>query len=116
LQTLVDALFGDVMSALDSNGLTNGTLVIRMADHGEMGLSHGLREKVYNAYDETIRMPFIVSNPVLWPAAATTDAMASTLDLVPTLAAITGATDTSKHRGTSLLDVIEGTQPSVQPG
>lgn len=114
LTTLTDQLFGDVMCALDGAGLTNDTIIIRMADHGEMGLSHGLREKMYNAYEETIRMPFVVSNPTLWPGAETTDAMASTLDLVPTLAAMTGSTDTSGLRGRSLLPVIEGMETSVQ--
>ena len=114
LTTLTDQLFGDVMCALDKAGLTQNTIIIRMADHGEMGLSHGLREKMYNAYEETIRMPFVVSNPTLWPTAQTTDAMATTLDLVPTLAAMTGATDISGLRGKSLLPVIEGTQKSVQ--
>ena len=38
------------------------------ADHGEMGLSHGgLRQKMFNAYEETIRVPLVVSNPVLFP-------------------------------------------------
>ncbi|HKS22837.1 MAG TPA: sulfatase-like hydrolase/transferase [Thermoanaerobaculia bacterium] len=114
LHTVVDALFGDVLAALDKNGLTENTLIIRMADHGEMGLSHGMRQKVYNAYEETIRMPFIVSNPTLWPAAATTDALASTIDLVPTLAAIVGSSNTTTLRGVNLLPVIEGSQPYVQ--
>lgn len=114
LQTLVDGLFGDVLAALDGKSLTNNTVIIRMADHGEMGLSHGLREKVYNSYEENIRMPFIVSNPVLWPTGATTSALASTLDLVPTLAAITGSTKTTTLRGVGLLPVIEGQAASVQ--
>lgn len=114
LQTLVDALFGDVLAALDAQKLTDNTIIIRMADHGEMGLSHGLREKVYNAYEETIRMPFIVSNPTLWPSAVTTDAMASTIDLVPTLAAIVGSTNTTTLRGVNLLPVIEGKLETVR--
>jgi arylsulfatase A-like enzyme len=114
LQTLADSLFSDVLAALDAGGMTGNTLIIRMADHGEMGLSHQMREKMYNAYEETIRMPFIVSNPTLWPAPKTTDALASTLDLVPTIGAIVGATNVSTLRGVSLLPVIEGRQASVQ--
>ena len=41
---------------------------MRTADHGEMGLSHGgLRQKAFNAYEETINVPLVVSNPVLFP-------------------------------------------------
>lgn len=114
LHTLSDALFGQVYDKLSALGILDNTLIIRMADHGEMGLSHGLREKMYTAYEEAIHVPLIYSNPVLWPAAETTDAMVSSLDLVPTLAAITGSTNTSTLRGTSYLDVLEGTRSDVQ--
>ena len=36
-----------------------------------MGLSHGgLRQKAFNAYEETIHIPLVVSNPVLFPKPA----------------------------------------------
>ena len=57
------------------------------ADHGEMGLSHGgLRQKAFNAYEETIHVPLVVSNPVLFPKPAETDALASLVDVLPTIA------------------------------
>jgi arylsulfatase A-like enzyme len=57
-----------------------------------MGLSHGgLRQKMFNAYEETLRVPLVVSNPVLFPIGATTAAPASLVDLVPTLLSMTGA-------------------------
>ena len=41
----------------------------RISDHGEMGLSHGgLRQKMFNAYEETIRVPLVFSNPWLFEA------------------------------------------------
>ncbi len=34
-----------------------------------MGLSHGgLRQKAFNAYEETLNIPIVISNPVLFPA------------------------------------------------
>jgi arylsulfatase A-like enzyme len=114
LHTLSDALFGQIYDKLSDLNLLDNTLIIRMADHGEMGLSHGLREKMYTAYEEAIHVPLIYSNPILWPSPLTSDAMVSSLDLLPTLAAITGSTKTSTLRGTSYLDVLEGTKPDVQ--
>ena len=33
-----------------------------------MGLAHGgLRQKAFNAYEETIGVPLVVSNPLLFP-------------------------------------------------
>ena len=49
--------------------------IARISDHGEMGLSHGgLRQKMFNAYEETIRVPLVFSNPLLFgrPARAAT--------------------------------------------
>ena len=57
-----------------------------------MGLSHGgLRQKAFNAYEETINVPIVVSNPVLFPEPAETDALAALIDLLPTIAALAGA-------------------------
>ena len=61
---------------------------MRCADHGEMGLSHGgLRQKMFNVYEETINVPLVVSNPVLFPRRRETDALASLVDVLPTLLA-----------------------------
>lgn len=87
LQKVVDRHITDVLNALDDNGLTGDTVVIRVSDHGEMGLSHqGLRQALFNAYEESIHIPLIISNPLLFPTALQTDALASLVDLVPTLA------------------------------
>jgi choline-sulfatase len=90
LHTVVDQHITTMLNALDAFGLTDDTVIIRIADHGEMGLSHGLRQKMYNAYDETIRVPLIVSNPMLYDGPPETEAFASLIDIVPTIAGIAG--------------------------
>lgn len=96
---LVDAHFGTVLDALESNGdLRDGTLVFALSDHGEMGLAHGLmREKAYNAYEETIHIPLVVSNPKLFPGPVQTSALASLIDLMPTLATLAGVKDPGQY-------------------
>ena len=71
---MVDEKIGRVLGALgdagDPGSLRSRTVIFRCADHGEMGLSHGgLRQKAFNAYEETIHVPLVVSNPVLFPQA-----------------------------------------------
>ena len=114
LQTVVDAEVGRFLDALDACGLTNSTLIVRMGDHGEMGMSHGLREKMYNAYEETIKVPLIFSNPLAYPGQHGTSAMASLLDLVPTLAAVAGAPLPRTLRGQDLTPVLANPKTSVQ--
>lgn len=85
----VDGYLVEVMDALDSTGLTNDTVVVRTSDHGEMGTAHGsMRQKNFNAYEETLRIPMVYSNPDLLPQGATCDAMVSHVDLLPTLASL----------------------------
>ena len=89
LNQQVDAQIVKVLDALDANGLTEDTIVIRTSDHGELGMSHGrMRQKFYNAYRETLSVPLIVSNPRLYPRPESTDAFASLIDVLPTLASI----------------------------
>lgn len=114
LQTVVDAEICRVLDALESKGLTDSTLVVRMADHGEMGLSHGLREKMYVAYEEAIHVPLVFSNPLAFPQKVETHALASLLDLLPTLAAVAGLPEQSGLHGKDLTPVLSGAQPSVQ--
>ena len=55
-------------------------------------MSHGgLRQKMFNAYEESIRVPLVISNPVLFPEPRESDALVSLVDLVPTLLGLTGA-------------------------
>jgi choline-sulfatase len=96
LMMAVDRQIGQILNVLDPN--QNGTgpalndaLIIRTSDHGEMALCHGgLRQKAFIAYEEALRVPLIWSNPGLFPAAKTTNAMVSHVDLLPTLCELTG--------------------------
>lgn len=76
-----------VLNKLEETGLMDETLIIRTSDHGEMGLSHGgMRQKNFNFYEETLRVPLVYSNPQLYPRPHRTDALVSHVDLLPTLA------------------------------
>ncbi|HEV7587468.1 MAG TPA: sulfatase-like hydrolase/transferase [Longimicrobium sp.] len=116
LNRLADGEMAKVAGALDELGLTESTLVVRCADHGEMGMSHGLREKVYNAYEETIHVPLVFSNPVAFPEPVSTPALASLVDLLPTLAAIAGVPAPDGIAGVDLTPVLAGEAASVQDG
>jgi choline-sulfatase len=81
-----------VLDKLEQTGLFDDTLIIRTADHGEMGLSHGgLRQKNFNFYEETMRVPLVYSNPRLYPQPLKTDSLVSHVDLLPTLASMVKA-------------------------
>ncbi len=64
-----------------------------------MGLAHGgLRQKNFNVYEESQRVPLVYSNPRLFKAPRTTNALVSHVDLLPTLASLFGAPPKARAR------------------
>ena len=91
MTALADNQLSRILDLLDAKGLTEDTLIVRVADHGEMGLSHGgMRQKDYSAYEETIHIPMIFSNPRLFPRPLETDCLAGLIDVLPTLLTVAG--------------------------
>jgi choline-sulfatase len=111
LHGVVDRHIGRILRALgpadDPGSLRARTLIVRCADHGEMGLAHGgLRQKMFNAYEETINVPLVISNPALFRSGARTEALSSLVDVLPTLAGITRSPAPNGLRGRDLGPVL----------
>jgi choline-sulfatase len=87
-----DSYLVNVLDKLEQTDLLDDTLIVRTADHGEMGLTHGgLRQKNFNFYEEAIRVPLVYSNPKLFPRPLSSDALVSHVDFLPTLAGLAAA-------------------------
>ncbi|WP_187368738.1 sulfatase-like hydrolase/transferase [Baekduia soli] len=120
LHRVVDEKLGRLVTLLGDPGdpasLRSRTVVVRTSDHGELGLSHGgLRQKMFNAYEEAIRVPLVVSSPVLFPEPRTSDALVSLVDLVPTLLGLSGAPgDPAAFDGIDLGPVLRGERDGVR--
>jgi choline-sulfatase len=96
LHRVVDEKIGRLLRVLgraeDLDSLRSRTVIARVSDHGELGLSHGgLRQKIFNFYEETIRVPFVISSPRLFPQPRESDALVSLVDIVPTFLGLAGA-------------------------
>lgn len=112
LYKVVDQHIMAVLDALDSNKLTNDTIIIRLGDHGELGLSHKLTEKCYTIYKEVVNVPLIFSNPVIFPEKQETNALWSHVDLVATVAELAGAEPIGV--GVSQVPVLKNPQSEVR--
>jgi arylsulfatase A-like enzyme len=87
-----DAYLVRILNTLEKSGLLDNTLVIATADHGEMGTAHGgMRQKNFNVYEESTRVPLVYSNPRLFKKPRTSEALVSHVDFLPTLATLVGA-------------------------
>jgi arylsulfatase A-like enzyme len=99
----VDEEFGNIMAALEEDGLINETVVAVLNDHGEEFFDHGGFEHGHTLYPELINMVLIVRIPGqdLREAAAT--GYVSHVDIVPTVLDALGLTAAVDFDGQSFL-------------
>jgi choline-sulfatase len=119
LHRVVDRNIGRLLAALGDAGdpasLRSRTVIVRTSDHGELGLSHGgLRQKMFNAYEEALRVPLVVSGPALFDGPRTSDALVSLVDLVPTLVGLGGGDVDGSVDGFDLGPVLRGERDAVR--
>lgn len=88
----VDQHLGTVLDALEATGQAEKTIIVYTSDHGELAGAHGLRQKGMVAFREVVNVPFIVVHPDGKEGASTT-AVGSAIDLVPTMLAWAGVSD-----------------------
>jgi len=97
LMRSTDAYLVKILDTLRARRLLDDTLVIRTADHGEMGLAHGgLRQKNFNFYEETMTVPLVYSNPMLFSRPRQSQALVSHVDFLPTLASMFNAPQSAR--------------------
>jgi arylsulfatase A-like enzyme len=94
----VDWSVGEIMKTLEKNGLDKNTLVIFTSDNGpwlnfgnHAGTTGGLREGKGTSWEGGQRVPCIMKWPGVIPSGTICNKLASSIDILPTLAAITGA-------------------------
>lgn len=83
----VDDKIGMLLDALDDSGLAGHTVVIFVADHGEMLGERGLWYK-FCLFEPACRIPFIICPP--WDVGVESDQVVSLLDLFPTVLDLAG--------------------------
>lgn len=107
--------FVDELEKASANGkkLADDAIVIRLSDHGEMGMAHGgMRQKAFNAYEETLRVPMVISNPILFPKGdkkvlKSSDNLASLIDIMPTIASLVGIEEPARSlQGKNLVPIM----------
>jgi len=96
-----DTLVGQAMEALRASGQQDRTIIVFMGDHGPT-FQHGKM----TPYDLGLRVPLFFAGPGI--RTGTTLALASELDLMPTLLDLAGIAAPVKLHGISLRGVLEG--------
>ena len=104
----VDDNIGRLMDVLEEIKLTEDTLVIFMGDNGYYLGEHGLGDK-RTAYEESIRIPFLLRYPRL-VGPAVRDELVLNIDVATTILDACGLKPTWKQHGRSLMSLL-ATEP-----
>jgi arylsulfatase A-like enzyme len=102
----MDAEIGRLTERLQGLGLTDRTLLVFTSDHGEEFLDHGRMFHGQSVYGELTNMSLILRQPGTVPAGAVVDATVQTIDVMPTLLAMSGLAVPPEAQGRSLVPLL----------
>jgi arylsulfatase A-like enzyme len=100
----VDRNIATVLAELDAAGLTDRTIILFTADHGDMDGGHLLHAKGALSYREQNHVPLIVAHPA-YPGGKQCRAVTSHVDIAPTLVALAGV---EKDKRAGIVKMLPG--------
>ena len=104
---LVEAALATVLDAIDESGVADRTVVVFTADHGDAVASNGgVANKGGLMVEETMRVPLLIRGPGFAPGSVC-DALASNMDVAPTILALCGVSGSSGMDGQSLIGMAD---------
>ncbi|AJR04478.1 sulfatase family protein [Siansivirga zeaxanthinifaciens] len=107
--TATDEAIGNVLNKIKELGIWDNTIIVFSADHGEMMGSHGVRPFVKQmAWDESVRVPFLISYPEIGKHKGTTVmAPINTPDILPSLLGLSNIEIPKTIEGENLSKLIK---------
>ncbi len=113
--TQMDDCVGVMLRALKELGLEDDTIVVYTSDHGELLGEHSLWQK-FVFYEASVGAPLIFRVPGMTRAGAACEALASHVQLAPTLAELCGVNSLAAYDGASLVPWLKDPRrPSEAP-
>ncbi len=119
----IDDSVGQVRRALEETGVLDDTLIIFSSDNGpwlsygdHAGTTGGLREGKGTSFEGGVRVPCVVRYPRLVPAGTTCSEPSMTIDVLPTIVALTGGRPPQLPiDGKSLVPLLRGDPEARSP-
>jgi choline-sulfatase len=107
----VDAYIATILEVLNQSGQYDNTLIVFTSDHGDMQGAHGWNQKTV-LYDNSTRVPFILSAPGMNKAALSERLVNTGVDLLPTLCDYAGL---ARPEGLPGMSLRPGAAKSADP-
>lgn len=106
--TALDKAMGDLLQAIEEEGLADNTIVVFTSDHGDMLLSRGELRK-QRPWDESILVPMLLRYPArLGSESKQISKPINTPDILPTLLGLSGITVPGTVEGSDLSKALSG--------
>jgi choline-sulfatase len=105
----VDRWIGELLTTLDRHGMSDDTIVVFTADHGDMLGERGLWYKM-NFFEHSARVPLIINSPRLF-APDRLSTPATLVDIAPTLVGFAGVDPAPQFDGASLVSFVSRPDP-----
>ena len=113
----LDRGIGQLLDALDETGLAGRTLVIFTSDNGPWfeGSAGPFRGEKGGTHEGGYRVPMLARLPGVIPAGSQSDHIAMSIDLLPTIAALTGVSPPADRiiDGTDITPILTGGAPAA---
>ena len=107
LVSFCDDKIGALLDAVKQSGQADNTVIIYVADHGEMYGEHGMWWKC-TLYEQSVRIPTIVAWPGTYRSGSRVAAPVSLIDVVRTVVDLAGCQDVAGLDGDSMVALLEG--------
>ena len=104
--SFIDAQVGQLLDALENQGLADDTVVVFTSDHGYHMGEHGLYQKK-SLFEQATRVPLFIAAPGSSVPGSVVDQPVGLIDLYPTLAELCGLPTETGLQGQSLAPMLE---------
>lgn len=116
--TAMDANVGRIIDWVEQNNFTDDTLIIFSSDNGMCMGHHGLWGKgnacfPINMFEESVKVPFIISHPGRIKEGVVNDSLLSQYDFMPTILEYVGLEQPESEidlPGSSFVDILQGAE------
>jgi len=112
MMAFVDDAVGEILQALESNGQLDNTVICYNSDHGDYLGDYNMLLKAALPFKSVTKVPFLWFDPADDRTGRVTSAMASTVDIAPTILARAGVESYHGMQGIAFNEVLSGGQAS----